>query len=116
MTDTYKRLGAEEIDGVGNAVNTNIALYVVPGAATSAIVSAIHVCNRSGNVGTIRIAHIDGAIGAIADEDYIIYDETIEANGHKDIQLGVTMETAHTLLVRSDIVDINFIAWGVEKS
>jgi len=115
MADTYKRLGAQEIDGVTNAVNTNVALYVVPGA-TSAVVSDIHACNRSANVGTIRIAHVDGALGAVADEDYIIYDETIEPSGHKDIQIGISMEAADTLLIRSDVVDINFIAWGVEKS
>ena len=115
MADTYKRLGAEEIDGVTNAIATDISLYVVP-ASTETIVSAINVCNRSANVGTIRIAHVDGAIGAVADEDYIIYDETIEPNGHLSIQLGISMQATHSLLVRSDIVDINFIAWGVEKT
>ena len=115
MADAYKRLGAEEIDGAANPVNTDVALYVVPGA-TEAIVSAIHACNRSAVVGTIRIAHVDGAIGVVADEDYIIYDETVEGNGHIDIQLGISMEAADSLLVRSDVVDVNFIACGVEKS
>ncbi|MAH50294.1 hypothetical protein CMI37_31020 [Candidatus Pacearchaeota archaeon] len=115
MADTYKRLGAEEIDGSGNAVTTNIELYVV-GGGTETIVSSINICNRSANVGTIRVAHIDGALGDIADEDYIIYDETIEAKGHITIQLGISMEAADTLLCRSDIVDINFIAWGLEKT
>lgn len=115
MTDTYERLGAEEIDGVTNAVATNISLYTVP-ASTETIVSAINVCNRSAVTGTIRIAHVDGAIGAVADEDYIIYDETIEPSGHLSIQLGISMAATHTLLVRSDVVDINFIAWGVEKT
>lgn len=115
MPDTYKRLGAEEIDGAGNAVDTDIQLYVVPGD-TQTIVSTILAHNKSANLATIRIAHPNGAIGTVAEEDYLQKDVKIPSLGVTTIQLGITMVAADTLLVRSDIVDVNFIAWGVEKS
>ena len=110
MADAYKRLGAEDM-----AAATDTSLYTVPGG-TEAIVSSVVICNRTANVATVRLAHVDGAIGAVADEDYIIYDDTIPANGQITIKLGISMEAADSLLARSDIIDVTFIAWGVEKS
>ncbi len=116
MTDTYKRLGAVEIDGSSNAVDTNINLYTVPGS-TETIVSSINICNRSNNsADDIQIAHVDGAIGVVADEDWIVFNIDIPAENHENIILGITMEATHSLLVRSGIVDVNFIAWGIEKT
>ncbi len=110
MTDTLLRLGAVTV-----SADTNTSLYTVPGS-TSAVVSSLLVCNRGSAAATFRIAHVDGAIGVVANEDYIYYDVTIPGNDTFIATVGATMEAAHSLLVRSDSASVNFIAWGNEVS
>jgi len=110
MANVYKRLGATTV-----TADTDTALYTVP-ASTSAVVSSLVVCNRGASSATFRVAHVDGAIGVIANEDYIFYDVSIPANDTFVATIGATMATTQTLLVRSDSADVNFIAWGSEVS
>jgi len=109
----FKRLGAEEIDGAVNAVDTDIELYEVP-VDKYAIVASIHCLNRSAANAVIRVMHTENGVG---DEDYILYDEPLWAQGganHISIQLGICMKAGDKLYVRSDVVDVNFQAWGEE--
>lgn len=109
----FKRLGAEEIDGAVNLINTDIELYVVP-ANKYAIVATIHCLNRGVANAVIRVVHTDNGV---ADEDYILYDEPLYYQGganHISIQLGICMAVGDKLYVRSDKVDCNFQAWGEE--
>lgn len=108
MASSYKRLGATTV-----TADTNTSLYTVP-ASTEAVVSSILVCNRGTSSATFRVAHVDGAIGVVANEDYIFYDVSIPANDTFAATIGSTMTAADTLLVRSDSADVNFIAWGSE--
>ena len=39
---------------------------------------------------TVRVAHIDGAVGAVADRDYIEYGATVPANGLEPPHTDVT--------------------------
>jgi len=107
---TYARLGAEEIDGVGNAIDTNISLYQVP-ASTYAESVKVTICNRNNSVVAVRLAHVDGAIGAVADEDYILYDAELESYETRTIVIGGMVAT-DSILIRSDTVDVNFVATG----
>lgn len=109
MAETLKRLGATVV-----AANTNTQLYG-PDASTTGVASTISVCNRGGTDRTFRLAHVDnGAIGAIANEDYFAYDQIILANSSLFFQLGITFSGDDTILCRASHADVNFIAWGSE--
>jgi len=108
MAETVKRLGATTV-----VANTDTTLYTVP-AGTSAVVSSVVACNRGAGAHTFRIAHVDGAIGVVANEDYIFYDKAVAANDSEPFTLGIAMEAGDTLLVRADHAEVNFIAWGAE--
>lgn len=108
MAETLKRLGATTV-----VATTNTSLYQVP-SGKSAVVSSLVVCNRGSTDRTFRVAHVDGAIGSVANEDYIAYDAPIEANGTITLSLGITMQAGDSLLVYASHADVNFIAWGSE--
>ena len=108
MAQNNKRLGAETV-----AADTDKALYTCP-ASTETIVSAIVVCNQGASTNAYRIAFVDGAIGSVANSDYIAYDTQIAPNKSEIFNIGAAMEAADTILVRSDSTDVNFVAFGVE--
>lgn len=109
MANTYKRLGAVAI----STADTDTSLYTVP-SATSAVVSSILVCNKGTSSATFRVAHVDGAISAVASEDYLYYDVDVPANDTFAATIGISMAAANSILVRSDSTDVNFILWGSE--
>lgn len=111
MLEEPKRLGKTVV-----VAATNTALYTVP-AGKYATVSKIAVCNRGASARTFRVAHVDGAIAVVADEDYIVHDMAIAANTTEYVPSGtggIAMEAADTILVRANHADVNFQAWGVE--
>lgn len=108
----FKMLGGEEIDGVANAINTDILLYTVP-ASKYAIVSTIHCLNKhSTDDAIIRVmTTVSG------DEWKILYNEPLWHQGganHISIQLGICMAVGDKIYVRSDKILVNFMAWGEE--
>lgn len=111
MAEVIKRLGATTV-----VANTDTALYVCP-ANTMAAISCINVCNTTIYSGvSFRLAHVDGAIATVALEDYIAYDETLPAGSNIAFQIGVAMEAAESLLVRSGSTYCVFQCWGSEVS
>ena len=107
VTGTPTRVGAVEIDGVINLINTNIGLYTVPGATYPAA-TIVKICNRNNAVIAVRLAHIDGALGALANEDYLVYDTQLQPYETKYLTID-GLEPTDTLMCRSDTVDVNFM-------
>ena len=110
MGEVIKRLGAKTV-----VANTDTQLYTTP-ANTQTAISKVVACNRGGTDRTIRVAHVDGAIGAVTNEDYIVHDVPILANRPMLVMESMGMEAADTILVRANHADVNFIAWGSELS
>jgi hypothetical protein len=108
MAKSYGRLGATVV-----VANTDTALYTVP-ASTSAVVSEITICNIGSSQRTFRLAHVDGAIGDVATEDYKYYDALINPNSSLILNIGLTMATTETLLVRANHAEVVFSCSGVE--
>lgn len=104
----YKRLGATVV-----TADTDTALYTVP-ASTQTIMSNITVCNRGTSTRTFRVAHVDGAIGDVANDDYLAYDCNIDPNSSIVICSGISMGASETILVRANHADVNFVCSGVE--
>jgi len=102
------RFGALEVDGAVNLIDTNLTLFVSSGNLRDV---KIICCNRSDDPAEIRIAHIDGAIGAIVDADYLFYDVVLYPKETKILTID-GMESGDTIMVYSDIIDVTFMADG----
>jgi hypothetical protein len=108
VAETYKRLGAVDV-----AATTDTVLYTVPTGKT-AVISSLMICNRGGSKIAFRIAHVDGPIGSLANEDYVYYELQLNAHDSFVATIGMTMSAGDTIVVRSDSINVNFIAWGSE--
>lgn len=91
---------AHKILGQGSlALNTDVTLYTVP-ANTEAIVSVITVCNRGTGNTTYRIAvRPNGA--TLANEHYIAFDVPIIAYDTHVLNLGLAIDAADAITVRT---------------
>ena len=106
MSTTYKVLGQSN-----PAATTDTTLYTVP-AATQTVVSTITVANL-GTSGTFRIAiRPDGA--AIANQHYIAYETSLNANDTITFTIGVTLDATDVITVRASNTSFAFQAFGSE--
>ena len=102
------RLGA-----VDPSATTLTAVYTVPASTVSTV--SVNLCNRGAAAITVRLAHLDGAIGTIANEDYIEYDVTIPANGGTLVRTGIVMAATHVIAVYTDLATLSAQVWGWEE-
>lgn len=109
MAYTIKILGQ-----VSPSATTETDLYA-PGAATSAVVSSIVICNRSSTQGTFRVS-VSAAGGATATKDYIYYDVTIAGNDTFIATIGITLATTDKIRVYSSSATMSFSCYGQEVS
>lgn len=109
MATNYKVLGQ-----VAPAATTDTTAYTVP-AATETVISTIFVCNRGSEASTFRIAvRPDGA--TLSNEHFIAFDVLMLGSTSTAITVGVTMDAADVLTVRSSSADLSFNVFGSELS
>lgn len=101
------RLGAVDLSATTNTT-------VFTGVTDKITTANITVCNRNASPVTFRLAHIDGAIGALANEDYIEYDQPISANDSYE-KTGVVVAAGHTIMAYSDTANVSVVAAGWEE-
>jgi hypothetical protein len=107
---TYSTLGI-----VSPTDSNNAELYTVGSAVTGgAVLSTIAVANTTGSAGTYRIfVRNEGA--AAAQSNAIAYDVAIAANDTVALTLGITLDAADRLDVRTaNANQLNFFAFGSE--
>ncbi|KKM86591.1 hypothetical protein LCGC14_1277480 [marine sediment metagenome] len=104
---TTGRLGAVDL-----SATTNTLVYTVP-ASTIATVS-INVANRNATPIAIRLAHLNGAIGTLGNEDYIEYDFVIPGNETLE-RTGIVMAATHTIVAYSDTANVSVQVYGWEE-
>jgi glucose-6-phosphate dehydrogenase assembly protein OpcA len=109
MPTTYKVLGQS-----APSATTATALYTVP-ASTSTVVSTISICNRAASAGTFRIS-IRPAGASQANQHYIAYDSSVQANDTITLTLGITLATTDVVTVYASTGDFSFNAYGSEIS
>lgn len=94
---------------------TETTLYTVP-AATSAVCTALTVCNRAATSSTFRISVSVGG-GATANKDYQFYDFTVDANGtYRNSNLRWTLAATDVVRVYASSANLSFNLFGSEKS
>lgn len=108
MATTYKVLGQS-----APTAATPSDLYTVPGA-TQTVVSTINVVNRSTSVSdTVRIA-IRVAGATISNEDYIVYDLSLNPTATFTYTGGVTLAATDVVTIYSENGTSSFNAFGSE--
>lgn len=107
MAETFKILAQSN-----PAATTSTTLYTVPGG-TSATISSITVCNRSATPTTFRISvAIAGA--ALADQQYLYFDQAIDGNSTFIATIGITLAATDVIRVFAGAATLTFNAFGVE--
>jgi hypothetical protein len=96
------------------AATTSTNLYTVPGA-TNTTISSITVCNRSATPTSFRIS-VAVAGAALADTQYIYFDQAIDGNSTFVATIGITLNATDVVRVFSGAATLTFIAFGVEVS
>ena len=78
----------------------------------------VRFTNRNSTPVRVRLALVDapaaGALAALSDEDYLEYDIEIRPNGVLE-NSGLVVPEDHSLVVKTDIVNVSVIAYGFEE-
>jgi glucose-6-phosphate dehydrogenase assembly protein OpcA len=107
MATTYKVLGQS-----APSATTNTDVYTV-GSGKSAVVSTITVANRAATAATYRVA-IRVAGATIANQHYIAYDSTVNANDTISLTLGITLAATDVVTVYASTANTSFNIFGSE--
>jgi len=105
-----KLLAKLDIDGTTNLVDTDYEVYT----ATEDKAVNIVVLNRTAGTINYQVAHIDGAIGDIAAEDYILT-EPLEANTAIFVSELISMSAGDTISLKSDTAEVNMLIYETTK-
>ena len=106
MATTYKVLGQS-----APSATTNTDLYTVA-ALTSAVCSTLAICNR-GTSTTFRVA-VRPAGAAIANQHYIVYDNTVNQYDTVFLTLGITLAATDVVTVYAGSANLSFSLFGSE--
>ena len=112
MSQAYKRFGASN-----PTLDTNASLYQVPSHGSAIIDdTGVTVCNIGSADALFRIAHVDGAISSVANEDYAVYDYRVPANSSFEncYLIGRKMSAGDSILVRASTSNVSFSVAGLE--
>lgn len=109
MAYAYKVLGQS-----APSATTNTDVYTV-GSGKQAIVSTISVCNRSTSAASYRVA-VRPAGATIANQHYVAYDVTVNANDTTMITVGLTLATTDVVTVYASSANLTFGVFGSEIS
>lgn len=106
-TTTYKILGQS-----APSATTSTDLYTVP-ASTETIVSSLVVTNRAATSATYRLS-VSANGAALANEQYLVYDTTINGNDTVALSLGITLDATDKVRVYASSANLSFNAFGTE--
>lgn len=107
MPTAYKILGQ-----ITPAATTSTDLYTVP-VATSAVVSTIVICNTNVAGTTFRLSvAIAGA--ALANAQYLAFDQVIGGNATTTFTLGITLAATDKIRCYSPVTLVMFNVFGCE--
>ena len=105
--DIHGRLGALALAAASDAT-----LYTAPAGRKATV--TVSFCNRSSTDTTIRLAMADGAIGTLANEDYLEYDTPLPGAGVVERD-RITVAAGHTLIARAAAATVSAMVFGIEE-
>jgi hypothetical protein len=103
---------AHKVLGQSNPSATTLTtLYTVP-SSTQAIASTLSVCNLGVST-TFRVA-VRPAGATLANQHYIVYDASVNANDSFYLTLGISLAATDVVSVFAGTANISFSLFGVE--
>ncbi|MDA3807422.1 MAG: hypothetical protein PF440_05830 [Thiomicrorhabdus sp.] len=109
MSETSRgRLGVAAL-----AAATNTVVYEVTNARDANV--DIFVCNVSKGDAKVRIAIVNGAVGALATEDYVVYDKVLKRGQYIEIK-DVDMDGDEAVVAYSDVANVVVRVSGTEQT
>ena len=106
MARSTGRVGAADLVG---GVHTTI--FTHPSNSEGTLTVTVNLCNRNTTDATIRVSLLDGAIGTIANEDYIEHGITLKSGGTLQ-KAGIKMAYGDVLGAYSDKSNVTVQAWA----
>jgi hypothetical protein len=106
MPQTHKVLGQSN-----PSATTLTTLYTVP-SSTQAIASTLSVCNLGVST-TFRVA-VRPAGATLANQHYIVYDSSVNANDSFYLTLGISLAATDVVSVFAGTANLSFSLFGVE--
>lgn len=106
-TTSYKILGQS-----APSATTSTDLYTVP-SATETIVSSLVISNRGSTSATYRVS-VSSNGAALSNEQYLVYDATINGNETVALSLGITVDATDKIRVYASSANLSFNAFGTE--
>jgi len=106
MPQTHKVLGQSN-----PSATTLTTLYTVP-ASTQAIASTLSVANLGVST-TFRVA-VRPAGASIANQHYLVYDASVNANDSFYLTLGISLAATDVVSVHAGTANLAFSLFGVE--
>lgn len=106
MPSNYKVLGQSS-----PAASTLTTLYTAP-AATQAVASTLSICNYG--VSTLIRVAVRPAAAGIANQHYVVYDATLNANESLFLTLGLTLAATDVVSVFAGTATVSFNLYGSE--
>ena len=100
---------------VGTASTATFSTLYNTGASTTAVVSAIHICNEGAAAVTIRIG-FDTTAGTPGTGEFLIYDRVIAANDTLILNLPLTLGNTTYIRCSSSAATCTFTASVAEVS
>lgn len=110
MATVYKNSSVQGTSSVG----TYATLYNT-GAATTAVISTISICNTSTSTQTYRIG-IMGSAGTPGAADWLVYDAAVAAKDTAFLTIGLSLGNSQYIRVSSSANSLAFTAYVSEIS
>ena len=100
--------------GVGALVAaTNTAVYEVTNSRDAKV--NVFVCNAGNGTAKVRLAVVDGAVGDIATEDYIVYNKSLKPGEYFEVK-DLHLDGDEALVAYSDIANVVVRVDGIEQT
>lgn len=99
------------------SAGSNQILYAVP-ATTTTNITMLTVCNRLSQEVKVRLALLSGGGSSPADSEYVYFDVKVQPNSTVllDAAMGMWLAAATTVVVRTNITGVSFVASGIEHA
>lgn len=107
MAEAFKILASS-----APAATTTVDLYTVP-TSTSTTISSVTICNRGTSNITFRLS-VAASGAALADSQYLYYDQAVDANSTFVATIGITLSATDKVRVYTSAATVSFNAFGIE--
>lgn len=108
----HGRLAALDVAGLASSA---VSVYQVPALRKATV--GVNMVNRSGSTVQLRLAITSGAIGTLADSDWLEFDASIPTREPLE-RTGLTLRAGQSVVIGNSsgtFPAANCVVWGIEE-